>query len=581
MVVGRVNLIVRHYFATVIPVSVRPISGKREDPRGEKEIRKNRRIREGEAMLTVCNTSSLVIDKLCDQIGGERIVVCFYVDFAAREEQSPINILGSLLKQLIHGLDNILREVFNAFQAQKRAIGGRALRLAEVVELFRIITLSRRTIICIDGLDECVLPGRLELLGSLRDILQKSPGTRLFLTGRPYIWSDVKRVLGETVAVKAITTCKVDIIRYLLTRLDNDPTPDEMDTRLKSAIMVRIIRNTSKILRLVSLLIEAILRETTIHSRRQRLDAMTDGSDLGVAYDTTLERIKSEGEERFKLVMTTLMWICHSERPLHMDELRHALAIEIGDSEFKVNNVCSIGTLLSCCQGLVIVDRKSSTLQLVHFTLHKYLCTHLRHFVGAHSAMAETCLTYLNSQQVKNLSANPSPNLQDTPFLNYASRHWGTHAKIELSDSAKTLALQLFNQYDGHISARLLLQQIWNRNYVEHNPGSVFTGLHCASFFGIAEVVDALIGTEGYDINQRDWVGVTPLIWAAMYGHQDVVELLLEREGIIADIPDRGSGRTALSWAAGNGHEGTMRLLLMREDVNPDKPDNRSQTPIR
>ena len=62
---------------------------------------------------------------------------------------------------------------------------------------------------------------------------------------------------------------------------------------------------------------------------------------------------------------------------------------------------------------------------------------------------------------------------------------------------------------------------------------------------------------------------MTPLIWAARYGHEEVVRLLLREKDIRPDRPDEEYGRTALSWAAGNGHEGVVRLFLRPKFVNP------------
>lgn len=322
------------------------------------------------------------------------------------------------------------------------------------------------------------------------------------------------------------------------------------------------------------------MRETTIHRRRQRLSAITDSLGLGDMYGTTLERIRAQDGERSRLGMTTLMWICHAERPLQVDELCHALAVEIGSTNLNAENVPSVGTLLGCCQGLFTVDQEASIVRLVHFTLQEYLCNHHDDlFNRAHSNIAEICLTYLNSQQVKNLSTNPSVSPQDIPFIRYSSRYWGTHAKIELSTRAQSLALELFSQCDGHIPAKLLLRQVWSWGPVKYDSGFMFTGLHYVSFFGISELAAALLELKGYDINQRDCVGFTPLVWAAMYGHLHVAKLLLGQEDIHPDNPDNKS-RTPLLWAARNGHDGVVKLLLGQEGVNPNNPDSDGRAPL-
>ena len=47
-------------------------------------------------VLTGYNVSSLVIDTLCDQAGGQNATIaCFYFDFATQKEQSPTNMLGA------------------------------------------------------------------------------------------------------------------------------------------------------------------------------------------------------------------------------------------------------------------------------------------------------------------------------------------------------------------------------------------------------------------------------------------------------------------------------------------------------
>jgi len=330
---------------------------------------------------------------------------------------------------------------------------------------------------------------------------------------------------------------------------------------------------------LVSLNIDAILHESTISRRREKLSKMTTGLELGDVYGTTIERIRAQDGDKSRLGMKSLMWISHAERPLRADELCHALAVELGSTDFDVGNVPSMSTLVTCCQGLITVDKEASTVRLVHFTLQEYLLSHPDIFTKPHSAMAEICLTYLNSRQMKAFSTTPSPNTQNAPFLEYCSVHWGVHAKRELSDGGRSLALELLKENYGLRSTKFLLTQTKGFELWRFGTLSPFSGLHCASFFGIVEVVAGLIEMGCYDINELDFSGCEPLAWAARNGCEDVVKILIGLEGASPDKPDIDD-RTPFCYAAQNGHEGVVKILLGLEEVSPDKPDLWDQTPL-
>ena len=328
---------------------------------------------------------------------------------------------------------------------------------------------------------------------------------------------------------------------------------------------------------LISLTMDAILGQTTDYGRRRKLRAMTEGLDLKNFYGATIERIKEQGGERARLGMAALMWISHSERLLQLDELLHALAVEIGSTDLNAENIPSVETLLSCCLGLVAVDREASTIRLIHFSLQEYLNAFPDIFGPTHSIMAETCLTYLHFQVIKDIPPTYRyPDLPPaTPFLIYASIYWGVHARRETSTGVISLALQLFSQIETHISTRLLLEDIRQRSdwHYDRPPLIEFTGLHCASVFGIAEIATSLMDQPNCNLNKRDCLGVTPLIWAATCGQEEVAKMLLERQTVNPDMPDKYPGRTALSWAAVMGHEGIVKLLLERASANPDGTD--------
>jgi len=198
-------------------------------------------------VLTVCGASSLVIDSLGDGARDqEATIVCFYFDFRIQKAQSPSSILGALLKQVVSGLGEVPEEIARAYEDQKQVIGGRRPRLADIVKMLENVTSIKRTFICIDALDECVARYRVEILDSLNQILQKSPGTRVFVTGRSHIQAEVgKRLSGRGTALR-ITPRRHDIISYLHRRLDRDIRPDAMDTNLKADILKKIPEDVSE-----------------------------------------------------------------------------------------------------------------------------------------------------------------------------------------------------------------------------------------------------------------------------------------------------------------------------------------------
>ena len=195
-------------------------------------------------MLIDYDLSSLVIDTLCKQAVDENATVaCFYFDFATREEQSLATILGSVLKQVVGGLSEIPPTIAKAFRDSEKVIGRQRLALEEIVEFLQDISSSQRTFICIDALDECPARQRGKLLDSLNKMLQKSPGTRIFLTGRQHIRGEVEKHLGARAAIRSITPTEDDIVVFIRAKLKEDTIPDAMNESLEEEI-IKIIPET-------------------------------------------------------------------------------------------------------------------------------------------------------------------------------------------------------------------------------------------------------------------------------------------------------------------------------------------------
>jgi len=147
---------------------------------------------------------------------------------------------------MVNGMERIPEEISSAFRKQKRAIGGCGPQLVDIVKMLEVITSSQPPFICIDALDECVGAQRVRVLDSLKQILETSPSTRIFVTGRPHILAEMEKRLAERMTSLHLSPTKGDIIGYLRIKLSEDETPDAMNGILEAEILEKIPENISE-----------------------------------------------------------------------------------------------------------------------------------------------------------------------------------------------------------------------------------------------------------------------------------------------------------------------------------------------
>ena len=183
----------------------------------------------------------MVVDHLCSQARGQNATVaCFYFDFASQNEQPPTKFLGSLLKQMVFGLEEIPEEISKAYEDRKHAVGGQGLQISDILTMLQTTSARKRAFICIDAVDECAPEHIAKILNSLGQLLRRSPGTRIFVTGRPHILPEIRARLSERVTSMSISPKRDDIITYLHSRLATDTTSDAMDSSLEADILEKI-----------------------------------------------------------------------------------------------------------------------------------------------------------------------------------------------------------------------------------------------------------------------------------------------------------------------------------------------------
>ena len=197
-------------------------------------------------MLTKNQISSLVIDTLSGQEYGKNIaVLSLYCDYHDQDDQSAVNMVGSLLNQIALRAVGNVNEIQNAFK-KSRAGGGSGLRLPEMRELFvKTIGSLERVYICVDAMDELRPRHRSEFLRALQQIIQESSNTRLFLTGRPHIRRELDKLLTKGVSTIHIVPSQRDIVRFIDHRFETDLDPDAMTENLRNEITKLMLEKAS------------------------------------------------------------------------------------------------------------------------------------------------------------------------------------------------------------------------------------------------------------------------------------------------------------------------------------------------
>ena len=330
-----------------------------------------------------------------------------------------------------------------------------------------------------------------------------------------------------------------------------------------------------------------VLGMPTISKRRKALQKLPSG--LYDSFQSIIVRIREcPREGQAELGMQVLMWLHFAYRPLKVAELQHALAVEKSDSEFDTSNIPPQKVLIDCCLGLVLVDEETLTVRFVHYTLEEYFRKHFRaEFPDGYSSVAETCLTYLNfgklKQHCKNLNTLREK-MEQYAFLNYAALYWGIHFRQQCNDSLTKLAKTIVE----HESERppCAIQALYlgldkSRPSRRLPIARKFSGIHIIAYFGLCEYMAYLCKVERHNnLEQMDDSDRTPLSWAAEYGHEYIVQMLVERDDVYINSKDSKLGRTPLSWAADRGHGAVVRLLMKRGDIDINTKDKSGRTPL-
>ena len=569
--------------------------------------------------------ASIAIDHLQGTLRHKNIpVVYIYCDYKRQQEQTPINLMASILKQLLQHQISVPDGVMNSYH--DRVNSGTRLSFEEIGEMTKILLAGvLQAYIVVDALDELPVSGQVcQILLTYLRSLQKAQSLNLMITSRPI--PQIDHQLQDSLSLE-IRASNEDIKRYVYGRMNDMARSAQKDPKLQEAIAQCIVDIADGMFLLSRLHMDSLTDKTSPKAIKKALERLPLGSDaLDLAYDQAMQRIQDQKPGFKNLAERALSWITYAYRLLNITELCHALAIEVGETEFDEENLDDIETILLACCGLVTVDPETESVRLAHYTTQDYFKKFgSHHFASAREDIAASCITYLLFNEFgegwlpcdaatiwgsdpKNVILEAR--LKRYPFLPYAARFWARHAE-DCSTSFNDRVGQLLIEFitaDTKVSsaAQISLQSGLNFYLYCRTASSTSTsisGIHLAAYANFAEMMSFRLEAALFAADVKDGIGRTPLIWAAQQGHEAVVKMLLHRQDVkvntIESRPrvwyrrtalgwtayDRRPGLccpgTALGWAAYNDHARIVEQLLERSDVDVNIADSEYQiTPL-
>ncbi|OBT63922.1 hypothetical protein VE03_05994 [Pseudogymnoascus sp. 23342-1-I1] len=509
-------------------------------------------------------------------------IAYLYCNFRRQDEQNAEGLLASLLKQLAQGLSplpEIIKSLYDSHKKNQTRPTFNELSSA----LQSVASLYSRCFIVIDALDECQASDgcRTKLLTEIFALEAKSRAS-IFSTSRfiPEIQEHFKNSMQLE-----IRASDQDVQRYIDGHMSQLPRCVLRSSDMQGEVKAAIVQAVNGMFLLAQLHFDSLKDKKSPKAIRTALKDLSTGNDAyDDAYNDAMRRIEGQLDGDEKLAKQVLLWITCAKRPLTTVELAHALAVELREVEFDKENLTPIEDIVSVCAGLVTVDEESAIIRLVHYTTQEYFeRTQKRWFPRAETNIATICVTYLSFNDFENGICENDDNfeerLKSNPLYDYASHHWGDHARKGFMLIAEVISFLEKNAQVEASSQALLNSKFYpeDSGYSQRFPRQM-TGLHLAAYFGVEKPVYNLL-ESGLAANLKDSYGQTPLSWAAGNGHEAVVQVLLGK-GAEVDAKDIEYGRTPLSWAAEDGHEAVVQVLLGKGAEVDTKDTVYGRTPL-
>ncbi|KAJ5885029.1 hypothetical protein N7495_009539 [Penicillium taxi] len=517
----------------------------------------------------------------------DQVLAYFFCDDKIQDRKMPTAIVRSLVWQLLLQKNELFEHLRHDYEKHKE---GRIFidlfdNFTTLWRIFEDMLKDERAgdvFIVIDAFDECDKSTRNHLLSALREIFQ-SPGqyrnkVKFLITSRQEI-SDIEYELYGVGKILEFDSAEVsgDLSEYVDFKVAELAMRRNYSSTLKYDVAKALKSRAGGTFLWVSLMLSE-LKNTPNYDVPDKLNTLPEG------LEETYIKILNENipRERWEEARFLLLSMATAQRPLKKREIATSFALWKDGLVITRVDVHKYMDILSLCSSIIYQDAASnpeeSTITFCHQSLKDFLLGGKRGSYDvwyrtspdtANLVMFQVCWRYLSSNEFHsghsiNLyqahafqidSSDLDTIFQEHCFLEYASSMWESHAIASYPAVLGGLNID--------VSEVPSLRDAW---------------LVRAAGEGQLEVFE-LLYNKNANPNSVDAHNQTPLLWAAKYGHKDVVRLILAKEDVSIDTKNEW-GRTPFSWAAHNGHSEIVEMLLATEKIEVNSRDSLGRTPL-
>ncbi|KAF2995372.1 hypothetical protein E8E13_003624 [Curvularia kusanoi] len=338
---------------------------------------------------------------------NNEIICYYYFDYSDHASLISSHIVASLVKQVLEGLP------LDHFDDSFTSPYSRAQQLPDLAEsthyLASILKTFGTTYLILDGIDELVPEEQTNCLKLIEMLMRQSEiKVKIFVTSRTEEFRVKKALQNHGVLYMSRERVDSDIARYIKDEIGRmDAPPLSNDKALRNEAVCRLVEGSQGMFlwahfQLIE--IEACLTKEAVQTTLANLP-----KTLNETYLRILHKILNSpgGQAKLDLMRKAFEWISVARRPLRLEELEEAVALEPTDTFLHMDRIPKGigGRLLGACGNLALLDEEENTVTFAHHTVKQFFSSmhwstdELSPFVSLKSSeetVGHLCLVYLS-----------------------------------------------------------------------------------------------------------------------------------------------------------------------------------------